>query len=131
MQAAPDQLRVAGIFDRVSDEDLERVAKWTELRSVDENERVVREGASGFFFYVIVDGSVSVRHGDTEIAKLGTGDHFGEMVFQGSGRRQADVVATAPTTLGVMFGTDFLEMERELPEVAAKIRVDAEARGAP
>lgn len=130
MRAAAAQLRDARVFKDLTDRDLALVAEWTEIRHVAQGERVVQEGASGFSFYVIVEGSVVVRAGDREIATLEPGDHFGEMAIEDKGPRHADVVATTPSTLGVMFGTDFLLMEREFPAVAARIRREAEARRA-
>ena len=67
-------------------------------------------------------------HHDALVAQLGPGDFFGEMAIMGDGRRVADVVATAPMTLYAMFGTSFREMEAELPEVAAQIRIAVETR---
>lgn len=78
--------------------------------------RLTPEGASGYTFYVIAEGTADVLHRDALVTQLGPGDFFGEMAILGDGRRIADVVATAPMTLYAMFGTSFREMEAELPE---------------
>ena len=130
MRAEPGQLRDARVFRGLSERDLALIAEWMEIRHAAEGERVIREGASGFSFYVIFEGSAVVRSDDREIATLGPGDHFGEMAIEDKSARHADVVATSPSTLGVMFGTDFLLMEREFPAVAGRIRREADARRA-
>lgn len=56
-----------------------------------------------------------MTHEGTAVASLGPGDHFGEMVLLGDGRRKADVVASSPMTIFAMFGTAFREMESGYP----------------
>jgi CRP-like cAMP-binding protein len=56
------------------------------------------------------------------------GDFFGEMAILGDGRRTASVEVTAPSTVLVMFGTEFRQLEQEMPEAAARIRKTMAAR---
>ena len=56
------------------------------------------------------------------IRTLGPGDFFGELAILDSGRRTADVVATSPLRLAVMFGTDFRRLQEQLPDVAGRIQ---------
>jgi CRP-like cAMP-binding protein len=116
------------VFRDLTDQDLSLVAEWTEIRRVAAGERVVQEGETGFSFFVIVEGSAVVHAGDRGIASLGAGDNFGEMAIEEDGTRRADIVATSPSTLGVMIGKDFQMMEREFPAVAARIRREARGR---
>lgn len=122
------QLRSAPLFEGTDDDRLERIAGWSEIRHADAGDLVIHQGATGFFLYVIVDGAAEVRHAGTVIATLGPGDHFGEMAIEGEGIRRSEVTATEPLTMSVMFGTDFLEMEREIPEIAARVRATSEER---
>jgi CRP-like cAMP-binding protein len=90
---------------------------------------ITHEGASGYSFFVILDGTADVRKDDRVIATLGPGDHFGEIALLGEGgRRIASVVATSPMRFAAMFGTDFRQMQRELPEVAAELERSMAAR---
>jgi voltage-gated potassium channel len=77
---------------------------------------------------VIERGGAEVVRDGTPIKQLGEGDFFGEMAMFGDGRRVADVIATCPTTLLVMFGTDFRAMEAKMPEAAASIRATMHER---
>ena len=130
MHPEPDRLRTIPLFADLGPEDLDRVASWLEIREESEGRRLTPEGASGYEFFVIEDGTADVHHGGAKVGSLGPGDFFGEMAMMGDGRRVADVVATSPITLFEMFGTHFRELEMTLPEVAARIRAKLEERRA-
>ena len=130
MHPEPDRLRTIPLFADLGPEDLDRVASWLEIREESEGRRLTPEGASGYEFFVIEDGTADVNHEGAKVGSLGPGDFFGEMAMMGDGRRVADVVATSPITLFEMFGTHFRELEMTLPEVAARIRATLEERRA-
>jgi CRP-like cAMP-binding protein len=44
------------------------------------------------------------------------------MALLGSGRRTASVMTTTPTTVYVMFGTEFRRLEQSHPEVLAQLK---------
>jgi CRP-like cAMP-binding protein len=126
----PLRLRAIPLFADLGPDDLDRVASWLEIREESEGRRLTPEGASGYEFFVIEDGTADVHHEGAPVGSLGPGDFFGEMAMMGDGRRVADVVATSPITLFEMFGTHFRELEMTLPEVAARIRATLEERRA-
>jgi CRP-like cAMP-binding protein len=126
-----DRLHGVPLFRDLPQERLEQLAAFFTVEEVsDVGRRLTGEGASGYMFYVIADGTVEVRHHDALVAQLGPGDFFGEMAILGDGRRVADVITTSPVTLFAMFGTSFREMESELPDVAEEIRRTVETRQA-
>jgi CRP-like cAMP-binding protein len=84
--------------------------------------QLIDEGTGGYSFFALADGQVSVTADDDEIATLDPGDCFGEMALLGSGRRTASVTTTAPTTVYVMFGTEFRRLEQSQPEVVARLK---------
>jgi len=122
MKPDPSSLRGIPLFAELSDDDLAHLANRLEGRDVAEGSRITPEGASGYSFFVIESGTAEVSSGGVRVAELGPGDHFGEMAILGDGRRVADVVATSPMRLLVMFGTAFREMEADMPQVATRIR---------
>lgn len=122
------QLRSIPLFAEMSDTALERLAGWSEVRTCNAGERLTPEGASGYTFFVIQDGTAEVQQDGRPIADLGPGDFFGEIAILGDGRRSADVVATTPMSVVAMFGQYFREMEREMPELAGRIREAMERR---
>jgi CRP/FNR family cyclic AMP-dependent transcriptional regulator len=128
VQPDPARLRNVSLFSDLPDEDLQIIASWFQVEEVSEGRRMAPEGAAGYQFYVIDQGTADVTHDGASIASLGPGDHFGEMAMVGDGRRMADVVATSPMTVFAMFGTAFREMESGYPAIAARIRATAEER---
>ena len=130
MHPEPHRLRAIPLFADLGPDDLDRVASWLEIREEGEGRRLTPEGASGYEFFVIEEGTADVNHEGAKIGSLGPGDFFGEMAMMGDGRRVADVVESSPITLFEMFGTHFRELEMTLPEVAASIRATLEERRA-
>jgi CRP-like cAMP-binding protein len=102
--------------------ELEPVAESAEVRTALPGDVVAREGASGYTFFVILDGTVDVDRGGQFLETLGPGDFFGEMAIVGEGRRNATVTAASDVELLVLFGTEFRSLEQDHPEAAERIR---------
>jgi CRP-like cAMP-binding protein len=117
-----EELRISSLFEGLSDADLEVIADWFEVRSVSDGTRLIGEGASGYSFFVLVEGSASVASEGTELATLGPGDFFGEVAILGDGRRSATVTTTSPAKVLVLFGTQFRQLEQTHPEIAGRIK---------
>jgi cAMP-dependent protein kinase regulator len=122
VQPDHDRLKAIPLFSELSDEDLDVLASWLTVEDVSEGRLLTPEGASGYQFYVIEEGTAEARHDHTPIGSLGPGDFFGEIAIMGDGRRIADVIATSPMRIFAMFGTSFRELEANMPDVAAGIR---------
>ena len=123
-----DRIRAIPLFAQLSQDELETVASWLEIREESESRHLTPEGASGYDFFVIEDGRADVVRSREVIASLGPGDFFGEMAMMGDGRRVADVVANSPIMQFEMFGTHFRELEMQMPQVAATITATHEER---
>ena len=54
-------------------------------------------------------------------ATLTAGDFFGEIAIIGGGRRSATVTTTTPARLLVMFGTEFRQLQKTHPGIAAQL----------
>lgn len=128
MNPETDRISAIPLFVQQSPEELETVASWLEIREESEGRPLTPEGASGYEFFVIEEGTADVVHGGEVIGSLGPGDFFGEMAMMGDGRRVADVVASSPITLFEKFGTHFRELEMRMPQVAATITAKLEER---
>jgi len=124
----PSDLRRLPVFAALPDQDLEQISTWFEVRSVEPGRRVISEGASGYSFFVIQEGTADVSQDGQVIRTLGPGDFFGELALLDSGRRTADVVATSPMKLATMFGGDFRQLQARFPEVADRIEAAAAKR---
>jgi len=123
MAAAASDLAGVPLFASVDSDELEQAAALFDVQTVDEGVRLVNEGASGYFFFVVVDGSAVVNAGDAVVATYGPGDFFGELaILDGAtARRTATVTTTSPSKLLVMHGTQFRRFQQEHPEIAARI----------
>lgn len=128
MEPRPEQLGVLPLFASGDEGQLGQLVRWTEVRGVAAGERVTPQGASAYSFFVIEEGTADVIRDGQPVGTLGPGDFFGEIAIMDGGRRTADVVATSAITLIVKFGTEFREMESEMPVVVGQIRATMKAR---
>jgi CRP/FNR family transcriptional regulator, cyclic AMP receptor protein len=116
-----DLLRVPLFADLPADA-AEILAPRFDIEQYDAGRTVVLEGSSGYAFYVLDEGQVSITHDGKELRTLRPGDFFGEIAILGGGRRTATVTATEPVTTWKMFGTAFRELERIRPDVSAALQ---------
>jgi CRP-like cAMP-binding protein len=131
VDATAAELAGIPLFAGLDEEQLHRAARWFDVQQVSAGTRLAGEGAAGYSFFVLVDGTASVTAGGAEVATLGAGNFFGEIALLGDGRRTASVTAATPARLLVLFGTEFRDLERELPDVAARIEEAMARRLAP
>ena len=96
-------------------------AAWFELKGVGAGARLVGEGATGFSFFIVIEGTLEVTAGGVVVASLGPDDFFGEMALLGAGRRTATVTTVTPTRVLVLFGEDFRRLQASHPEIVARI----------
>lgn len=127
MPSAGD-LAAVPLFSSLNEDQLDKLANWFHVQRAGEGMRLVGEGAPGYTFFVLVEGSATVSAGGETLATLGPGDFFGEIAILGDGRRTATVTSTSPIELLVMFGTEFRRLEDEHPEIAARIAQAMQAR---
>jgi len=81
-------------------------------------ESIVREGAMGVGFYLILDGRAEVRKGGRLLATLEKGQFFGEMSLIDELPRSADVVAVSPTRCWALTSWAFAGLVKTNPDVA-------------
>lgn len=85
-------------------------------------ERVIaRQGEIGTGFFVVVDGTVRVVRDGALVARLGSGEFFGELSVLDGGPRVAQVVAETPTRCLALASWDFERVLREEPGVALSV----------
>lgn len=119
--AAANDLAGIPLFDTLEPDERAAIAPWFELEDVSPGMKLTGEGASGYSFYVLRDGAATVTIDGIEVRTLGPGDFFGELALLGDGRRTATVTTTSPSQVLVLFGTEFRQLQREYPEIAARI----------
>ena len=121
MSALAAELSGIPLFDSLSESELEQLATWFDVETAAEGVRLTGEGASGYSFFVLLDGSAAVTSAGAEIATLLPGDFFGEMAILGDGRRSATVTTTSPSRVLTLFGTEFRQLQQAHPQIAERI----------
>jgi CRP-like cAMP-binding protein len=128
MSVDASRLERVPLFANLSGADRAALAAKMEERHAAAGEHLSNQGGSGYFFFVIEDGTAEVARDGQVVAKLGPDDYFGEIAILSAPRRTATVTATEPMTLLAMFGADFAKFSAEMPELAAEMQRAIEAR---
>ena len=97
------------------------MGRMFEQRRVSPGTRLTLEGASGYSFFVIEEGTVQVERAGRLLETLGPGDFFGEAAILTGERRNASVTAASDANVLGLFGTEFRVLERDDPDAAEKI----------
>jgi hypothetical protein len=92
-------LRSVQIFSETPDPVLAEIAAILKEESAPAGKTVFEKGARGDCLYVIDQGSVRIRDGDTTIATLGERDIFGELAVLDAEPRSATATAVTPVRL--------------------------------
>ena len=117
-------LAATPLFEGLEPEELGRIADRTVETDYRAGGVIVREGEIGTGFFVIVSGSVSVVRDGQTVGKLGPGEFFGELSVLDRRPRNAQVVATGPTSCLALASWDLEAVITEQPRVAlAMLRV--------
>jgi len=125
-----DMLAAFALFADLSTPELESLVQTFDESWFNEGERVIRQGLTGSAFYVILDGTASIRVDGVDRATLRPGDFFGEISCLLGELPTADIVAQRPLRCLALPGAaleHFLVghpkvMYRVLQEEARKVR---------
>jgi CRP/FNR family transcriptional regulator, cyclic AMP receptor protein len=82
---------------------------------------VVSEGTAGNAFFAIVEGTARVVRRGRTVARLGSGDFFGELALLDGGARTASVIAETSTVCIRIFKRSFDRLIADEPAVSARI----------
>ena len=107
------------LFQALSKRHLQRVARLAELKRYSPGSQVVREGARGDAFYIILDGGAQVTAPKGRGKELGEADYFGELALLDGAPRSATVTAIGTLTTARISRTAFLNLLKEEPAMGA------------
>lgn len=116
-----EQLAEAPAFEGLDRETLDAVVSNALFIWVPGAQAVVKEGETGFDFYVILDGNADVVNDGATVATLGPGDVFGEMALIDGGKRTADVVARTPLSLMTMSAWNYRSVIKRFPALSERL----------
>lgn len=115
-------LRRVPLFNELNQRQLKRVGRDFRERSFKPGTEVVRQGEmSGIGFFVITAGEASVAVDGRDVAKLGPGDHFGELALISQGTRAATVTAETPLECLEITFWDFRRIATTSPDITWKL----------
>jgi CRP-like cAMP-binding protein len=109
------------IWNGLSNQDLNSIVRSAKDLRYNAGEVIIKKGESGVGFYLILDGSVEVKSGETVLSKLGPGQFFGEMSVIDDEPRSADVITVEPSRCLVLTAWSFDALISEHPKIAMKM----------
>jgi CRP-like cAMP-binding protein len=119
------------LFARCSRKELAEVAKLADEIDFGPGKELIREGAIGREFFVLVEGSVDVRKGERRVNQLGPGDFFGEIALIAHTPRTATVTTASDVDLLVIASQSFRTLLGHRPAIANEVLVALAERLAP
>jgi serine/threonine protein phosphatase PrpC len=114
-------LRAVTLFQHLSYSEQLRMISICEAVEAKDGFSPVKEGEQGDAMWIVVEGTARVHRGDTELAKLSPGAHFGEMALVDNRPRSASVTIVGDALLVRMGRAEFFEALRADPVLAVKL----------
>ncbi|HET7367129.1 MAG TPA: cyclic nucleotide-binding domain-containing protein [Gaiella sp.] len=122
MSAVVDELGAVKLFGGLSQRQLRQLARLMKERTFRPGVAVVEEGTmSGVGFFIVAEGEASVTVDGREVARIGPGDHFGELALINEDARTASVTAVTRLRCHVIAFWDFRKFARDNPDVAWRL----------
>lgn len=85
------------------------------------NTVIMREGETGGFMYVVLQGRVAISIQSTVVERIGPGGVFGEMALLDQSKRAASALTETPSVLLSINRNDFLGLVRSKPAFAVSL----------
>jgi len=118
-----DLLGKIPLFGRLTQRQLNAVAKHVDEVQLRKGAVLAKQGAQGLEAIIIVDGRARVEGDGRTIAELGPGDVVGEMSVIDGKPRSATVIAETPMNLLVLHRRDFMSVLETVPGFQRKLLV--------
>jgi CRP-like cAMP-binding protein len=117
-----EQLQRVPLFSDLNQRQLKRVSRDFRDRGFKAGTSIVRQGEmSGVGFFIISEGEASVIVDGREVARLGPGEHFGELALISEATRTATVTAETPLRCLEITFWDFRRIAKDNPDIAWKL----------
>jgi serine/threonine protein phosphatase PrpC/CRP-like cAMP-binding protein len=109
------------LFRALNDREILLLLQVVEVHPYKDADVVIREGDRGEELFIVLTGSVKVMRGETELARLKPGDHFGEMALVRNQPRSATVISDLDSELMLIRRTDFFDILRSEHQLSVKL----------
>jgi CRP-like cAMP-binding protein len=109
------------LFSDCTKQELQRLARRTTDITIDPGQAIIKEGRTGFEFFVVVDGKAEVTRKGKNVGQVGPGDFFGELALLDNAPRNATITATTPMEVIVLTRAEFNAALAEAPGMTRKL----------
>jgi CRP/FNR family transcriptional regulator, cyclic AMP receptor protein len=116
-----DHLAQVRLFSACNKKELALIGKASDEIAVPAGKVLCEQGKPGFEFYLILDGTATVRRNNKKVATLSNGQYFGELSLLTRFPRNATVVADTEMELLVLGQREFSGLLDEVPGMAHKV----------
>jgi CRP/FNR family transcriptional regulator, cyclic AMP receptor protein len=116
-----DLIAAVPLFAGFNRREVEALGRLMDEVDVKPGHVLMREGAAGREFFIVVSGSVRVDRKGRKVNELGPGDFLGEIALIDRGPRTATATATEPCRLLVLELGGFRTLLSKYPTVQGKI----------
>jgi CRP-like cAMP-binding protein len=114
-------LKTIWLFSSCSASELRKIRSSLDEVTVPAGKVLVKEGASGHEFFLIVDGTAKVTRNGRKVAGLGPGSYFGELALLDHKPRSATVTAETELTVLVLSQQEFYAVLDSVPTIDRKL----------
>ena len=126
-------LRNVPLFECLSDEEIEALAKVTFTRTFGKDRVIILAEEEGDTLFIIQKGQVKVSIVSEEgreviLSLMGEGAVFGELSLLDGKPRSANVTATEETTLIMLRRADFVQLIYRVPQIATALLAELASR---
>jgi CRP-like cAMP-binding protein len=109
------------LFARCTKRSLATIARHVETVTVEAGKTIVKEGAAGDAFFVLLDGEAAIETAGRPTGTLEPGSYFGELALLSGSPRSATVRATTEVTVAVLGARMFRTLVREYADLAEQL----------
>ncbi len=120
--------RIKRLFSDLSDHELEIIERSSTILVFSPGDTLIREAERGTEFFIILDGTATVWRGGRFVARLGAGDHCGELSLLTHEPRNATVVAETAITARVFELREFAGVIDATPRLVRRMLITAAGR---
>lgn len=118
-----EALKRVPLFSNLSQRQLNLITKHADEVELKAGKVLAKQGEMGLEFLLLVEGNARVERNGKVIARLTSGDFFGEMSLIDGKPRTATVIADTPVTLLAIHRRSFHYLLDSIPGLSRKILV--------
>lgn len=121
-----DSFRKVALFNNLSTEDLNIIYQHSVIRNYKRNSVIVNKGDDTSSLFIIIEGTLNAYIDDSQgkeliLARMESGDSFGELSLLSDSSRSASVIATTSCKLAMISKPVFMECLKNEPSIAFNI----------